>query len=144
MILCDVNVLVYAFRSEAPDHEHYAAWLRDAIASEQAYGVSELVLSRFIRIVTHRRAARTPAPLEPALAFTTTLREQPNAVSLSPGPRHWGIFERLCRDAKATGNLVPDAYLAALAIEHGAELITADRDFARFPGLRWRDPLATA
>jgi uncharacterized protein len=141
MILCDVNVLVYAYRTEAPEHESYALWLREAIASEQAHGVSELVLSRFLRIVTHPRGMTTPAPLESALAFAEELRRQPNAVLLAPGPRHWGIFERLCRNVGATGNLVPDTYLAALAIEHGAELITTDRDFARFPDLSWRHPL---
>ena len=142
MILCDVNVLVYAHREDAVDHERYATWLDEALDSEQAYGLSELVLSRFMRIVTNRRMVESPATIGEALAFADELREQPNAVLLSPGPRHWGIFERLCRDAGATGNLVPDAYLAALAIEHGAELITTDRDFARFDGLRWRHPLA--
>jgi len=141
VILCDVNVLVYAHRAEAADHERYAAWLTDAIESEQAYGVSELVLSGFLRIVTHPRVMKVPSSIASALAFTEVLRQQPNAVTLSPGARHWGIFERLCRDAAATGNLVPDAYLAALAIEHGADLITTDRDFARFDGLRWRHPL---
>lgn len=144
MILCDVNVLVYAYRVEAQDHERYAAWLRETIASEQAYGVSELVLSGFLRIVTHPRAMKQPAPIDSALAFARALRTQPNAVRLEPGTRHWEIFERLCRDAGATGNLVPDAYLAALAIEHGAEFVTTDRDFARFHGLRWRHPLAEA
>lgn len=100
------------------------------------------MLSRFLRIVTHPRGMTTPAPIESALAFAETLRSQPNALPLAPGPRHWGVFERMCRDAGATGNRVPDAYLAALAIEHGAELITADRGFARYPGLRWRHPLA--
>ena len=140
MILCDVNVLVYAYRTESQDHDRYAAWLRETIAAEQAYGVSELVLSGFLRIVTHPRVMRVPAPIEHALAFADALRRPPNAVTLSPGPRHWEVFERVCRDANATGNLVPDAYLAALAIEHGAELVTADRDFARFAGLRWRTP----
>jgi toxin-antitoxin system PIN domain toxin len=142
VILCDVNVLVYAHREDAVDHERYATWLDDALDSEQAYGLSELVLSRFVRIVTNRRMVEVPATIGEALAFANELREQPNAVLLAPGPRHWRIFERLCRDAGATGNLVPDAYLAALAIEHGAELATTDRDFARFPGLRWRHPLA--
>jgi hypothetical protein len=143
VILCDVNVLVYAHREDAVNHERYATWLDEALDSEQAYGVSELVLSGFVRIVTNRRmVGAPPATIGEALAFANELREQPNAVLLSPGPRHWGIFERLCRDAGATGNLVPDTHLAALAIEHGAELITTDRDFARFDGLRWRHPLA--
>lgn len=140
MILCDVNVLVYAHRKDAVEHERYAIWLEEALDSEQAYGLSELVLSRFMRIVTNRRMVDAPATVGEALAFANVLREQPNAVLLAPGPRHWAIFERLCREAGATGNLVPDAYLAALAIEHGAELITTDRDFARFDGLRWRTP----
>ncbi len=142
MILCDVNVLVYAHREDAVDHKRYATWLEGAIDSESAYGLSELVLSRFMRVVTNRRMMGAPATTGEALAFASELRNQPNAVLLSPGPRHWDIFTRLCRDAGATGNLVPDAYLAALAIEHGAELITTDRDFARFDGLRWRHPLA--
>ncbi len=143
MILCDVNVLVYAYREEAPDHARYADWLRDTVASDEAHGVSDHVLSGFVRVVTHPRVFNAPAPIDDALAFARTLREQPNAVPVSPGERHWDIFERLCREAGAKGNLVPDAYLAAVAIEHGAELVTTDRDFARFPGLRWRHPLAT-
>jgi toxin-antitoxin system PIN domain toxin len=141
VILCDVNVLVHAFHENAPDHEHYAQWLGETVTSEQAYGVSELVLSGFLRIVTNRRIMRTPAPIEDALSFTEALRSEPNAITLAPGPRHWTIFTNLCRQARATGNLIPDAYLAALAIEHGAEFVTTDRDFARFPDLRWRHPL---
>lgn len=75
----------------------------------------------------------TPSTLDEALAFADVIRYHPNVVPIHPGPRHWEIFTRLCRDAKAAGNLVPDAYLAALAIEHGCEWITTDRDFARFP-----------
>jgi uncharacterized protein len=85
-----------------------------------------------------------PATIERALEFATALRVQPNVVGVSPGDRHWEIFERLCVAAGAKGNLVPDAYLAALAIESGCEWITTDRDFSRFPGLRWRHPLAIA
>ncbi|HKG03284.1 MAG TPA: type II toxin-antitoxin system VapC family toxin [Conexibacter sp.] len=140
MIFCDINVLVFAHREDAVDHRRYADWLDEAIDSDEAYGVSELVLSGFMRIVTNRRIMKTPSTVEEALGFVGDLREQPNAVTLAPGPRNWGIFERLCREASATGDLIPDAYLAALAIEHGAELISADRGFARFPGLRWRTP----
>ncbi|TAK75093.1 MAG: PIN domain-containing protein, partial [Dehalococcoidia bacterium] len=75
-------------------------------------------------------------------AFANTLRSSPGVVIVGAGDRHWDIFERLCLEAGARGNLVTDAYLAALAIESGSELITTDRDFARFPGLRWRHPLA--
>ena len=110
------------------------------LTSSSAFGLSTLALSGFLRIVTHPRVFEPPSPLDEALRFSSFLLEQPHAVILSPGARHWSIFERLCRDANAKGNLVPDAYFAALAIEHGAEWITMDRDFARFPGLKWRLP----
>lgn len=104
--------------------------------------MSELVLSGFLRVVTHPRAFDVPTPVDRALTFTDALRSRPNCVLLAPGQRHWGIFARLCRAVGARGNLVPDAYLAALAIESGSEWITTDRDYSRFPGLRWRHPLA--
>lgn len=100
------------------------------------------MLSGFLRIVTHLRIFTPPTPMEPALTFVERLRAQHTAVHVRPGRRHWEIFARLCREAGARGNLVPDAYLAALAIESGCELVTTDRDFSRFQGLRWRHPLA--
>ncbi len=105
-------------------------------------GVSELVLSGFVRVVTHPRVFDPPDPVEAALDFAAAVRGQPAAVLVTPGERHWAVFDQLCRAAGARGNLVPDAWLAALAIESGAEFITTDRDFSRFPGLRWRHPLA--
>ena len=83
-----------------------------------------------------------PSPLEEAIAAAAVLRTRPNCVPLSPGPRHWDIFVKLCQEAGVKGDLVTDAYLAALAIESGSEWITTDRDFSRFPGLRWRHPLS--
>lgn len=141
MMLFDVNVLVYAHWRGAPDHERYRSWLEDAVAGDSAYGMSDLVLSGFLRIVTNPRVFTPPSLLEDALRFAKQLRDQPNCVAIAPGPRHWGIVELLCRESGARGNLVPDAYLAALAIESGSEWITTDGDFARFPGLRWRHPL---
>lgn len=99
------------------------------------------MLSGFIRVATHPRVFDPPAPLGRALEFTDALRAAPGVVIVTPGERHWEIFERLCTGSGARGNLVADAYLAALAIEAGCEWITTDRDFARFPGLRWRHPL---
>lgn len=93
-----------------------------------------------MRVVTHPRIFATPTPLRDALAFVTTLRNHPNAVAIAPGIRHFDLFRQLCTSASTTGNLVADAYLAALAIESGSEWITDDRDFARFSGLRWRHP----
>lgn len=142
MILIDVNVLVYAHRSDAPSHGRYRAWLESVVNSDVAYGLSDLVLSGFLRVVTHPRVFKEPSPLERALRFVGGIRERPNCVAVGPGERHWEIFTRLCREADARGNMIADAYLAALAIESGSEWITTDRDYARFPGLRWRHPLA--
>ncbi len=133
---------MYAFQEGAPDHHRFREWLSAAVASDEPFGISELVLSGFMRVTTHPRAFSPPAPIERALEFADALKAQPNAVVVSPGLRHWEIFERLCVAAGARGNLVADAYLAALAIESGSEWITTDRDFSRFPGLRWRHPLA--
>ena len=108
--------------------------------SDQAYGISDLVLAGFLRVVTHPRVFKTPTPLNQALTFARQLRDRPNCVVVEPGPRHWDIFTRLCQAAGARGNLVPDAWLAALAIESGCEWMTTDRDYARFQGLRWRTP----
>lgn len=135
-------MFVYAFQDVSPGHDEHREWLREATASDEPFGLSELVLSGFVRVVTHPRIFTPPASTDSALAFVSTLRRQPNAVVVTPGPRHWEIFERLCRGASARGGLVADAYLAALAIESGSEWITTDRNFARFPGLRWRHPLA--
>ncbi len=102
--------------------------------------MSELVLSGFLRIVTHPKIFDPPSRLEDALAFVETLRSQANCVVVSPRERHWDIFQKLCLSANAKGNLIPDAYHAALAIETGCEWITTDQGFSRYPGLRWRAP----
>lgn len=139
-----MNVLVYAHRRDAADHARYRAWLERAVGSRRPYGLSEMVLSSFIRVVTQARVFPTPTPLGDALAEAENLRAQPNCVLVAPGPAHWEIFADLCRSVSARGNLVTDAYLAALAIESGSDWITTDRDFSRFPGLRWRHPLTPA
>lgn len=141
MILLDVNVLVYAARTDAPRYDEHRRWLDSVVKAEAPFGLSELVLSGVVRILTNPRVFVNPMPLDAALAFVNGLRQQPNAVVIQPGPRHWELFSRLCRAVRARGNLVADAYLAALAIESGSEWIADDRDFARFPGLRWRHPL---
>jgi toxin-antitoxin system PIN domain toxin len=144
MILTDVNVLVYAHREDAPGHLAYREWLENLINGDQAYGFSDLVFSGFLRVVTHPRVFNPPSDLTSAFAFIQILRSQPNAVSISPGSRHWAIFKSLSEAAGVKGNLFPDAYLAALAIESGSEWITTDRDYSRFPGLKWRHPLIGA
>ena len=144
MILCDVNVLLHAHKEDSPGHKVLRPWLLDALNDDVPFGVSDLVLSAMVRIATNRRVFDPPSTLPEALAFAQVIRESDNAVPVQPGRRHWELFARLCRQAGATANLVPDAYLAALAVEHGCEWITTDRGFARFPGLRWRNPLEDA
>jgi hypothetical protein len=141
MLLIDVNVLVYAHRADAPRHAEYLSWLQGVMNGDEVYGVSDIILSGLVRVATHPRIFHPPSSIEGALAFAGELRSQPNCVQIEPGPRHWEIFTRLCQTARARGNLVPDAYLAALAIESGSEWLTTDRDYTRFPGLRWRHPL---
>lgn len=141
MILSDVNVLVYAFRKDVPDHARYRAWLQDVVGAPAAFGVCDLVLSGFLRVVTHPKVFKKPSTWSEAHAFVKVLREQPNCRCIASGERHWEIFIDLCRRIRPKGNLVADAFLAALAIEWGCEWITTDRDYARFPGLKWRHPL---
>jgi uncharacterized protein len=140
VILPDVNIIVYAFRSDAVDHAKYNGWLDGVINGPAAYGIAPQVLASVLRICTNPRVFARPDPLGNTFAFCKVLLEQPNATVITPGDRHWQIFESLCSAANATGNLVQDAWFAALAIESGCEWITIDRDYARFPGLRWRPP----
>jgi toxin-antitoxin system PIN domain toxin len=141
MLLPDVNVLVYAHRADAREHERYLTFVEGLVNGREAYGVADMVLSGFVRVVTHPRIFDPPSPLDAALEFAEQLRDQANAIVIAPGRRHWDIFTTLCHEADAKGNLVADAWLAALAIESGSEWVTTDRDFARFRGLRWRHPL---
>ena len=141
MVLPDVNVLVYANREDTAHHATCRGWLEGVINGNESYGLSELVLSGFLRVTTHPKVFTRPSSLADALEFTEQLRGRPNCVPVAPGRRHWDIFRELCVAAGAKGNLVPDAYLAAMAIESGCEWITTDRDFSRFKGLRWRHPV---
>ena len=141
MVLVDVNVLVYAHREDTAHHAGCRDWVEQVINGDESYGMSELVLSGFVRVATHPKVFAKPSLLTDAIAFAGQLRSRPNCIPVAPGPRHWEIFQALCIGAEAKGNLVPDAYLAAMAIESGCEWITTDRDFSRFKGLRWRHPL---
>jgi toxin-antitoxin system PIN domain toxin len=140
MILPDVNVLIEAFRPDTRQHTECSSWLESVVNGETPYGMSPQVLSSVVRILTNKRIYKPPDPLEKVLAFAETLLEQQHCQIIQPGPRHWRIFCELCRKTNARGDLVPDAWFAALAIESGCEWITLDRDFRRFDGLRWRAP----
>ena len=140
MILPDVNVLIYAFRIDAHRHSDYREWLQSVVDGEAPYGMSPQVLAAVVRITTHPRIYARPDQPEAAIGFANTLLHQPHCQLIEPGPRHWHIFCDLCSSSGASGNLVQDAWFAALAIESGCEWLTADRDYARFQGLRWRAP----
>ena len=141
MFLPDVNVLIYAHREESPNHFAYLQWLEDLINGTHVYGTADLVLSGFLRIVTHPRVFDPPSSFVDALAFVEEVRSQDNCKIIRPETRHWEIFCRLCRESNAKGSLIADAYLAALAIELGCTWVTTDRDFGLFKGLEWQHPL---
>lgn len=131
---------MHAHRADSSQHEPCRDWLLRTVAGDQAFALSELVLSSVIRIVTHPRIFDPPSTIDEALAFANDLRSQEHAVIVAAGSRHWDIFSRLVREVGARGNLVTDAYFAAIAIESGCELVSTDGDYARFPGLKWRRP----
>lgn len=140
MQMPDVNILVGAHRREHPHHAALRDWLEKLLNSESAFGMSELALSAFLRIVTNPRGMKPPTAMNTALEFVTAITARPNCTLIRPGSAHFGIFARLCAGPGVHGNLVPDAYFAALAIEGGSRWITLDRDFARFRGLDWAEP----
>ena len=141
MLCLDVNVLVYAHRSDVPEHEHYRSLLADLANGLEPIGLSDMVLSGFVRLVTNRRAFAVPTPTADAWRFVDQLLDAPAAMLLRAGERHWTHFRRLANDIDARGPDVADAYLAAYAVDNNATFISADRGFARFSRLRWRHPL---
>ena len=139
----DVNVLVSAFRTDSPHHRVCKDWLETALAGDEMLAISELVLSGVLRVLTHPKVFMPPTPLPDALEFARVLQTHPRVAPLRPGAGHWRIFLQLCERSHAIGNRIPDAFHAALAIEHGCEWITLDRGFAALPGLALRNLLAT-
>ncbi len=140
MKLLDVNVVLGAHRDDHPQFEPARRWLDDLLQSGEPFSVPDLVAGSFIRLATNRRIFLVPTPAEDAFAYVRALRDQRAHLALSPGPGHLELFERLCVTSDATGDLAPDAQLAAIAVEHGAELVSFDRDFGRFAGVRWSRP----
>jgi uncharacterized protein len=141
MKLLDVNVLVYAHREDAPDHDDYRRWLEQAVTGAEPFAVPDMVFSGFLRVVTHPRIFDPPTDPRLALRFVQTVRECANHVVIGPGPGHWAIFTKLVRESGCRGNLISDAFLAAIAIEAGCTWITTDRDYSRFNALKWSHPL---
>ena len=141
MILLDVNVLVYACRRDVPQHAEYKRWLSRVLVGGEPVGVASETLASVVRIVTNRKVWHEPLRIVDALNFCEAVRAAPASVVVEAGAGHWEFFRAMCRDGDARGNLVADARLAAIALEQGSVLVTTDRDFARFPRLRWRHPL---
>ena len=143
MIAPDVNIFIYALRHEMPCHREYRAWLDQIRTGPELVMLFEPVLAGVVRIPTNPRIYTNPTRLETLENFFGALLSSPMCELARAGERHFAIFLNLCRRANCRGDLIQDAYLAALAIEHNCDWITADRDFARFPGLHWRHPLDT-
>lgn len=140
MKLADVNVLVYAVDEDAPQHGAAREWLELALSSTETVAFAWHALVGFVRVATHASALESPLSAEEAIDVVEEWLAQPPAVIVHPTDRHPAVLRDLLAPLGTAGNLVPDAHLAALAIEHGAELVSFDNDFSRFPGLRWVDP----
>ena len=140
MKLLDFNVVLAAHRADHPQFSTARPWLDELVSSAAPYSVIDLVAGSFLRLTTNLRIFSVPTPLDDAFAYLRALRAQPGHALLAPGPRHLEILERLCAAGDAAGDLIPDAQLAAIAVEHACELVSFDRDFARFDSLRWTHP----
>lgn len=140
MILPDVNILLPAFRPEMPLHAESRAWLMAQLDAARAIALADVVATAIVRIATSRRVFTEPSPASAAVEFVDALREHPHVWPVAAGPRHWPLMREAIENSHATADLVSDAHLAALALEHGCRLATRDRDFARFEGLDWFDP----
>lgn len=141
MIVPDVNLLVYAVNADAPNHRGAKSWLESVLSGGETIGLTWSVLLAFLRLTTRGGIFTNPLSVEQAWEIIDAWTAQPTVSILEPGPRHLQVVRELLLPLDAGGNLTSDAHLAAVALEHRAELCSADNDFSRFPGLRWRNPL---
>src|ERR1044072_921542 len=141
MILTDANLLLYAYNVDAAEHAASRQWLETQLSGPNLFCFAGQTLTAFLRISTNQRAFVSPLSIKEATSIVTEWLERPQTVLLTPGEKHWAIFQKLLESGQATGPLVMDAHLAALALEHGAVLASSDRDFSRFPGLKLINPL---
>lgn len=142
MLIPDINLLVYAYNSDAPEHAKAKRWWEETLSGETRVGLPWAVLLGFIRIMTSRRILIDPMPMDEAIGHVRSWMAQPQAEVVHPGPRHLDLVGRLAAGSGVSGELTTDLHLAALAIEYQAELHSNDTDFRRFAGLRWVNPLA--
>ena len=144
MILVDANLLLYAHDPRSAHHEASRVWLQTMLSGPELVRFAWLTLWAFLRISTNPRVFERPLSAKEAEGLVSSWLAQPVAGLLEPGERHWEILTGLMQSGQTTGPLVMDAAIAAMAIEHGATLCTSDRDFARFPGLKWINPIVRA
>ena len=144
MILIDANLLLHAYNPRAAEHDASRAWLEATLSGSRPVRFAWLTLWAFLRISTNPRVFERPLSMAEAGDIVSSWLAQPIAGVLDPAERHWDILQDLARQGQTAGPLVMDAALAAIAIEHGATLCSTDRDFARFPGLNWVNPLETS
>jgi len=142
MIVPDINLLVYAYNTDAPHHLEARSWWEACLSGTRTVGIPWVVMLGFVRIMSSRAVLLDPMTAAEALGHVLSWLERPQAQILVPGPRHLEILATIMNATGATGRLITDAHLAALAIESQAEVHSNDADFSRFPGLRWRNPLA--
>jgi len=142
MILVDANLLIYAVNQDAPLHRKAKSWLESILSGSETVGLPWSVLLAFLRLTTRPGLFRNPLPVGTALELVASWLDQPPAAIVHPGPRHLPLLKELLLPLGGAGNLTSDAHLAAIAMECGAELCSCDTDFSRFPGLKWRNPLA--
>ena len=141
MILPDLNLLVFAYNSDAPDHEAAREWWERTLSAPRSVGLPWVVSIGFLRLMTSRTVVADPISPATALGDIRSWLERPQVRILEPGPRHLDLLDEMAEAAGKAGKLSTDIHLAALAVEHGAELCSNDADFGRFPGLRWVNPL---
>ena len=141
MIITDVNLLVYAYSSKSSFHTEARAWWEDLLNHQEPVAVPWVCVLGFIRLVTHAKVLEMPMTPEAAITHVQSWFERPNVERLEPGPRHLEFLSKMVSAAGTAGNLTTDVHLAALAVEHQCELHSNDADFARFPGLKWTNPL---
>ena len=142
MIILDANLLIYAVNADAPLNPKARSWVELALSGRETVGLPWNVLLAFLRLTTRPGLFRHPLPVDKAFDLLASWLDQPSATIVHPGPRHLTVLRDLLAPLGTGGNLTSDAHLAALAIEHGAVLCSSDTDFARFKGLKWRNPLA--
>jgi toxin-antitoxin system PIN domain toxin len=142
MIVVDVNLLIYAVNEDAPLHRRAKAWWETTLSGNETVGLSWTVILAFLRLTTRAGIFRTPLSVESALDVVDAWLLQPAVVAVEPTAQHLRVLRDLLLPLGAGGNLTSDAHLAALAVEHGAELLSFDNDFVRFPRVRWRNPLS--